>query len=146
MARETALWTRLKAGAVEVRATGRAIDIQRLENSVGSGHPDVEGVMGGGDQFWIELKSELRPKNPTTPIRFKVRQSQAIWHRRRAALGFRAAWVLCQVGEGHGASLYLIPGSYYGSIVAPESILHRLSACPPTATPADVLMRAADGW
>jgi hypothetical protein len=145
MALESSLWKRIKAGAAALHGLGTRIDLKRLENAVAAGHPDVEGCIDG-QQIWIELKSELRPARLATPIRFKVRPAQSIWHKQRGRAGSRHHWVLCQVGEAAPARLYLIPGWQYDKIVAPESDLEVLSACPPTATPADVLMRAVQGW
>lgn len=142
MARESELWRRLKGGVKEL---GPSADLQRIENAAGVGHPDVEGCVNG-QQIWIELKSEKRPKKSTTPIRFKVRPAQSIWHRQRVRAGFRNNFVLCQVGEGAQACWYLIPGRFYDSIVAPETTLEAMSLCAPRALPSDVLIRARFGW
>lgn len=145
MALESALWERCKTGIKTLRALGHRLDIQRLENSVGVGHPDVEGCIDGS-QLWIELKSCARPARSDTMIRPKVRESQSIWHRGRTEAGGKIHWVLIQVGEDHGAILYLIPGCHYDKIVAPEADLEIMSAVPITATTADVLLRAVKGW
>ncbi len=103
MARESALWDRIRDTAIPtLLATGHAVDLQRLENLVGVGHPDVEGCIDG-QQVWIELKSEARPKRKDTPIRPKLRTSQSEWHKTRAAVGFRYYWVLLQVGSSRAA-------------------------------------------
>lgn len=145
MALESALWTRCKTGAQAVRFQGHKLDIQRIENCATSGHPDVEGCLDG-DQFWIELKSCMRPVRPDTPIRPKKRESQEIWHGRRARAGCRIAWILVQVGEAHKAKLYLIPGNRYADITVPEQQLAEMSVLPPSATLGDVICRAAQGW
>jgi hypothetical protein len=146
VARESALWKRIRDTAVpELLWTKHTVDLQRLENSVGQGHPDVEGCIDGA-QIWVELKSEDRPARPTTAIKPKVRTSQSIWHRERTKAGSRIHWVLLQVGEGRKARLYLIPGDRYDEICATEAELELLSVLPPTASPADILLRATRGW
>jgi hypothetical protein len=152
VARESSLWARLKdTGVPALLDKGFLVDLQRLENAVAAGHPDVEGCIcwpfgNRGDQVWIELKSNERPKRGTTPIHPKTRESQSIWHRVRTDTGSRCHWVLLQVGSGHRAALYLIPGSLYDKLHVPESELARMSVVSPDASPADVLERAARGW
>lgn len=145
MALETALWERCARGAVALRNKGHRLDMKRIENCATSGHPDVEGCLDGL-QFWIELKSCKRPVRADTPIRPKKRQSQDIWHTVRANAGCRIHWVLIQVGEDRDAQLYLIPGNRYAEITVPESELEAMSVLPPSATAADCLMRATQGW
>lgn len=145
MARETALWQRFIPAGKALRNSGHLIDLQRLENMVGAGHPDVEGCVDG-DQVWIELKSCMRPARADTPIRPKARPSQEIWHRMRTNAGCRCNWILIQVGEDRDGVLYLIPGSRYKEIIAPEAHLAEMSVVPATATVADVILRAAKGW
>lgn len=146
MARETALWGRLRDTAIpELIKARHVVDMQRLENAVAAGHPDVEGCIDG-QQIWIELKSELRPAKTATKIHPKTRESQSIWHRARAAAGSRHHWVLLQVGESRKARLYLIAGDQYDEIEATEAELELLSMVSPTASPADVLLRAIRGW
>lgn len=145
MARESQLWQRCKAGGKIIRQQGHKLDMQRIENSATSGHPDVEGCLDGG-QFWIELKSCLRPARADTPIRPKKRQSQEIWHEERTRAGCRINWILIQVGEDKAGKLYLIPGCRYEEITAPESKLAEMSVLPPSATAADVILRSVQGW
>ena len=146
MASERSLWTRIRDTAIpELRYKKHRVDLQRLENAVGQGHPDVEGCIDGA-QVWLELKSEGRPARPTTRIRPKTRESQSIWHRERTEAGSRCHWVLLQVGEGRKAFLYLLPGDRYDEIAASEPELELLSVLPPTASLADVLLRAVRGW
>lgn len=145
MARESALWKRLK-DAVVTLALNNLVDLQRLENAVGVGHPDVEGCIAG-QQVWIELKSCLRPARETTSCRVKKRQSQTDWHRIRTSAGFRHHWFLIQVGEAHTARLYLIPGRDADLIIATESDLALLSVLGyQNPRPHEVLLRAAQGW
>lgn len=152
MALESALWSRLRdTGVPALLDKGFKVHLQRLENSVAVGHPDVEGCIcdpfkAVGTQVWIELKSEGRPARDTTPIHPKTRPSQSIWHRKRVLAGCRCNWVLLQVGDGHRAIMYLIPGYLYDKMELPECELACISVVSPDASPADVLERAARGW
>ncbi len=145
MALESSLWGRCRTALKRLKKCGHATHFCRLENSAGEGNPDVEGVING-DQCWIELKSNDRPKRPNTAIRSKTRPSQSIWHRERTEAGSRIHWVLIQVGEAHAARLYLIPGSRYDEVIAPEHTLAEMSAIDPAASVAEVLLRACEGW
>lgn len=147
MAREAALWQRCRTGIKALAWQGHKIDVQRVENAVASGHPDVEGCIDG-DQFWIELKSNERPARESTPIRPKTRLSQSIWHNARTKAGSTIHWVLLQVGEDRDGVLYLIPGRHYDEIAAglTEAQLAALSPLDRTSTTADALLRAVAGW
>lgn len=145
MARESSLWQRCLTGIKHLRKCGHVAHFCRLENSAGEGNPDVEGVLDGA-QCWIELKSNDRPARASTVIRSKTRESQSIWHRERSEAGSRIHWVLIQVGEAHAAKLYLVPGSLYDAIIAPEEALARLSVIDPQASVGEVLLRACEGW
>lgn len=149
MARESALWARVKAAAHLLRVAARPahkIDLQRVENAVGVGHPDVEGCING-QQIWLELKSCARPKRLGSKLAIKTRPSQEVWHRQRSAAGFRHAWVLIQVGDGARATLYLIAGCDYDKLKgATESDLRAWSWVPPEVLCYDALTRAAEGW
>jgi len=145
MARESSLWQRCKTGIKHLKTCGHAVHFCRLENAAGEGNPDVEGVIDG-DQCWVELKSNDRPKRASTPVRSKTRESQSIWHRERTEAGSRIHWVLIQVGEAHAARLYLIPGKHYDALRVTEAALEELAAIRPTASVAEVLLRACEGW
>lgn len=145
MARESALWDRCKTAAKTLRLMRHRVDLQRIENAVGVGHPDVEGCIDGG-QVWIELKSCDRPKRADTPIRPKKRISQDQWHSARSKAGCRINWILIQVGEAHASTIYLVPGNLYDQITVPENELALLSVISPKATVADALLRAREGW
>lgn len=101
--REAFLWEWLsKARAV----FGDRLHMQRIENLLDSGTPDVHGCVDGIG-FVIELKSVPRP--PGGRIWCEVKREQAMFLRaRRRALG--VAYVLIQVGTGASASRYLVPG------------------------------------
>jgi len=156
VARESSLWKNLKDAGRGIRAMGHKIDMQRLENAVGVGHPDVDCCLcridrsgkheAHAQQIWIELKSVERPAKPTTVVRPKLRPSQEIWHMERSAAGFRHNWVLMQVGDGIHASLYLIPGVDYTDLTSTEADLTEMSFCLPTDDLCTILLKARNGW
>lgn len=145
MAKESSLWGRCRGAVARLEKRGHSAHFCRLENSAGEGNPDVEGVLNG-DQCWIELKSNLRPKRANTPIRSKTRESQSIWHAARTKAGSRIHWVLIQVGEAYSARLYLIRGEWYDQIIAPEATLAGMCSIRPDASVSEVLLRACEGW
>jgi len=117
MSRESSLWSWL---AKARRALADDLHMERIENLLGAGTPDVEGFLrtthrGAGfvlkSTFWLELKSSERPARSSTPIRFKLkgREAQIEFMRRRWELGGNAFWLL-QVGSGPDRRLYLAPG------------------------------------
>lgn len=145
MAKETSLWDRCRTGIKHLRKCGHALHFCRLENQVGEGNPDVEGVING-EQCWIELKTNMRPKRPGTLIRSKTRESQSIWHKARTEGGGKRHWVLIQVGHAHSAKLYLICGNRYDEIITTEAELAAMSVIDPDEKMASVLLRACEDW
>lgn len=103
--RESSLWGWLNKVKSLYR---RELHMCRVENSVMEGMADVEGCLRR-TQFWIELKCEPRPANPSTRIHIRFEEGQLPWLGRRVDAGGRA-FVLVQIGQGHAASRYLVPG------------------------------------
>lgn len=144
--REAGLWRWLKGARKVLRDD---LHMQRVENSVGSGAPDVEGKLRGAGQFWIELKSTARPKRDG-PVRFRVRDSQVEWMRRRAAAGGRT-WLLLQVGSGRSAERYLVPGEHAKMVQNGATETTLMQVCEmrqytgfSSRSPEDVVRRAAE--
>ncbi len=106
MSRESSLWRWLAKARISL---GLDLHMTRVENSVGSGMPDVEGCYKGV-HFWIELKSVKRPIRKTTLICPKFQPAQIPWLKRRALTGGNV-FVLLQVGGGSNRAIYLISGS-----------------------------------
>lgn len=104
---ESTTWTWLKAGGKKFRTR---LHMDRVENAVLSGMPDVEGCLDG-QQFWIELKCEARPAKATTTIKPKFRPAQIPWHKRRLGTGMTQVFILLQVGSGTDAARYLVHSS-----------------------------------
>lgn len=100
----------MKAGTRHLVAAGE-LEINRVENKARRSMGDVEGIVArpGHGQFWIELKTTHRPKRTTTPIRVKFQDGQSYWLDKRWGMGGNA-WLLVQVGKGHQAKRYLVPG------------------------------------
>lgn len=97
---EKNLWAWLKRGTKRARE----LDMERVENGVGEGTPDVDGCFEGGD-FKIELKTGSYTIRHHY-VRTKFRPKQLPWIKRRTKVGGRC-FVLIQI-ERHR---YLIPGS-----------------------------------
>jgi hypothetical protein len=142
MANEIALWNWLKGAR---RPLGQSLDLERIENQVGAGTPDVCGCFQG-EGFKIELKAaRRRPVDPETPIKVHFRPAQIPWINGRLKAGGKV-WILLQIGEGSEAKRYLIHGSD-AKLVAnglTESQIEKLSHCYPNTTPSLVIMIATD--
>jgi hypothetical protein len=55
--------------------------IDRIENLVGVGHPDVNMCLSG-IELWVEIKAPIEPKRPGTPLfgsNHKLSQDQKNW-------------------------------------------------------------------
>ena len=135
---ESNLWKWLK----KPKGLSENLDMNRIENMAGAGMPDVEGIFK--NQFWIELKVCARPKHPTTPIKIKFQPLQTPWLKKRWALG-GSAWCLVQVGEGHKAGRYLIPGNKIEAfeIGRTEQYFKEQAVNEPDAKQLDILLLAS---
>ncbi len=111
--RESGLWNWLSKARKHYRDH---LHMNRVENALAAGMPDVEGTLLD-KQFFIELKSSARPARETTAVRFAVRdrQAQIDWLEARWTLAGNA-WLLLQVGSGHRLIRYLVPGCYAETI------------------------------
>ncbi|MCK1668668.1 hypothetical protein [Bradyrhizobium sp. 153] len=109
MARESSLWTWLSKARLEFPDV---LHMERVENMLGAGFPDVDGYLRPHGAFQLELKSTTRPARPTTPVRFALqkRDAQIKFLRTRWELGANAFFLL-QVGEASDRVLYLAPGN-----------------------------------
>lgn len=70
---------------------GKGRRLQRIENIVGSGMPDINGCFNGRE-FWIEVKAPKEPKRPSTPLfgsNHKVSQEQKNWFMEQRQSGGR---------------------------------------------------------
>jgi hypothetical protein len=138
---ETSLWDWLG----KARRGLELLQMERVENALGRSHPDVDGCWMGG-AFKIELKTAARPARPTTPVRFKFQPGQSRWLRRRWQCG-GAAWLLLQVGSGHDAARYLVPGEMADRVEAgaTEADLMFWSWVPGSQTAAETVSVAGHG-
>ena len=83
-----------------------ALDLQRVENIVGDGMPDVYIGCSGK---WVELKAPPERKRPTTPLlgREGLRTSQINWHLKHSAMNAPESFILVRTFAGE---LLLVPG------------------------------------
>ena len=98
--REQRLWDAMR------KAAPPHVWLQRIENVVGEGMPDVF-VAAHGSSCWVELKAAIRPKRDTTPLLGSdgLRLSQINWHIKAASVGLRT-YVLIRDDK---RALYLVP-------------------------------------
>src|SRR4249919_4400266 len=83
---ENKLWQNMRTNML---TKGDRVD--RIENSVSSGAPDVNGCLAGED-VWVELKAPTEPKRAETPLmtsngNHPLLQSQINWFARQAQAG-----------------------------------------------------------
>lgn len=128
------LWRWFRSGTRHLRPL---LHMQRVENGVATGTPDVEGFYG--KQFWTELKAV----DDCGEIDVEVSTEQVVWHNLRHRAGGRS-WFLIQVGSGAKARRFLIPGSKAKELhpdKKPWSIrqLHHLSWCQECDDPVKLL-------
>lgn len=98
----------------------KKLHIERVENSVGVGRPDVNGCYDGRG-FDIELKRGW-DEATSDKITIKFQKSQPGWLRKRWSVG-GYAWVLIKVGMGAKMRLYLIRGCDIGPTIVMEDHL-----------------------
>lgn len=137
---ETELWKWLKKAHLQ-NDFGDDLHMERIENLVGVGNPDVTGCLRGG-AFDIELKTVDRPARATTPLlpRDYVRAAQKNWLVARWRAGGQC-YILLQVGKD---KRYLIPGNMVRRLEGmDESELSPHSLVATDVTPWDLLMRAS---
>jgi hypothetical protein len=107
---EQRLWDRFRRNSA---AAGLLLN--RVENLVGVGDPDVETIAVGGVVTKLELKAiEEPPKRATTPLLGEKRGlsiEQRNFMLNWIGLGGRG-YVLIGVGVGHEAEQHLMHGSY----------------------------------
>lgn len=87
--------------------------LERVENVVADGMPDVHVLMEG-KMAWVELKHAVLPKRETTRVLGNkgLRQSQINWHLKAAA---KSLPVYTVIRDDKGA-LYMIHASYAETI------------------------------
>lgn len=109
------------------------LHIQRVENVVGAGTPDVEGCLNG-NTFWIELKQATVYQNGNCRIKFQPKQPG--WLKRRVASGGKAFVLI-----GAKADRFLIPGHLAEEIEGTVSLEHlkSLSLCFIRPKPVEIL-------
>ena len=101
--REQRLWDAMR------KAAPRGAWLQRIENVVGDGMPDVFVCGAGGGCCWVELKAPVRPARLSTPLlgSAQLRRSQINWLAKAAALRLRAHVLI----RDDKRTLYLVPAA-----------------------------------
>lgn len=131
--------------------TMEGLHIERIENSIGAGRPDVNGCFKGSG-FDIELKRGWDEKT-SDKIKVKFQKAQPGWLKKRWKVGGNA-WVLIKVGMGAKMRLYLIRGCDIGATTlvgddlvwnTNERHLSDISVIRPDAS-ADEVIKASAGF
>lgn len=136
MAKEKVLWQWLRRG---VRGTD-GLDMERVENSVANGTPDVDGCLNGA-AFKIELKRV--PFRINGNVKTTFQPMQIPWITKRWKAGGNV-WVLLAFGEGHTVRRYLIRGCDVAILEDCNiSELDEISVVAHNATPLEVIHAAA---
>lgn len=140
MAKESTLWKWLRDGTNGTNGpVPLNFDMNRIENAVSSGMPDVEGIFDK-QHFWIELKRI--PLQKLMIIEFQPKQIPFLEKRWR--LG-GASWLLVAIGEGANFKRYMIRGCdarrFEDSFTVDE--IEDLSVIDPKASPLDIVRAAA---
>jgi hypothetical protein len=143
---EKNLWKWLSA------CKGPFVHINRIENVLDKGTPDVEGWARASHTstgFQIELKTCERPVRKNTKLTVKIELEQVEFMEARSAVG-GVCYVLLQVGSGADAGRYLIPGGYARGLLNrryTEADLRKLVNHPSDITPQGVLgIILSDGY
>ena len=139
MAKESGVWKWLRDGTKHLR---RKLALERVENSVGAGRPDVNGHFEGGHTFDIELKRAKSNKTSDT-VHIKWQPKQQPWLMARWAKG-AMCWVLIVVDEGPNLKRFLVRGCDVGDLNTTSlSHLEEISVICPKASAADVVRTAS---
>jgi len=122
--RENALWNWLKKAGHRY-FTPETLHMHRVENSVETGCPDMEGCQedphgSGVKSFWTELKSCPEP-GPAGLVDVALTGEQQYWLFARDRMG-GLAWLLVRVGAGSKRRHYLLHGGEYLKQVVKESV------------------------
>lgn len=139
--RESNLWGWLKDSLPRIPQKKH---VQRIEDSTKSGTPDVEGVIEGGEQFWIELKVAYEQVRQPV-VRIKTTDHQVYFALKRTQVG-KLSWYLIRVGKHPNRFHFLIHGALAEKLFnVPISLdwLHDHSACDPQASASDILLTAS---
>ena len=88
-----------------------SMELERIENGVVAGTPDVHVLCRGGLSAWVELKAvatwPLRANSMVLCEERGLSIAQRNWFLRATQLGFRRAYILVGVGS---RGVYMFPG------------------------------------
>jgi hypothetical protein len=71
--------------------------IDRVENRLLAGMPDINACLAGGVDVWIEMKSPKEPKRMSTPLfgsNHKISQDQKNWFKRHLDSGGKGFYLI----------------------------------------------------
>lgn len=103
MTTESNIWKWLKKGICD------HYYLERVENSVGAGFPDVWGYRRGANAFFIELKQVKKPVKETSNLNIRLEPSQHVWHDRQIRYKNKRCWFLVYVDRER----FLVPGCFH---------------------------------
>lgn len=106
--KEQRLWDAMR------RRAPKWLWLQRIENAVGEGIPDVYVASHTGRSAWVELKAPIKPVKATTRLLGTegLRQSQINWHIKAARMNLES-YILIRDNDGQ---LYLLPSAIAAQI------------------------------
>lgn len=106
---EQAFWQWLR------RAIGKSCYLERIENRVGMGTPDLHGVFMGADgmprAIWVELKSAQWSTQGTLRVP-AYKPHQAAWHERYLKAGGKSIYLV----ETDTGEVLIVPGRLAGQV------------------------------
>lgn len=138
--RESSLWAWLRDG---LKGSGLRHHVQRVENSVKVGTPDVEGVIEGGLPFWIELKvATVLVSRPQ--LRIETTVHQVFFAQKRWEVGGNS-WYLIRAGKHPKREHFLVPGGLSEELfdrAVGLNWLRGVSAVDPSSTAVELMLAA----
>lgn len=138
--RESSLWAWLRDG---LKGSGLRHHVQRVENSVKVGTPDVEGIIEGGLPFWIELKvATVLVSRPQ--LRVETTAHQVFFAQKRWQVGGNS-WYLIRAGKHPRWEHFLVPGEHselLHSRAVDLAWLREVSAADPRSSPKELMLAA----
>lgn len=139
--RESSLWKWLSKASLFY---GPALHMNRIENKVMSGMPDVEGCLQE-KQFWLELKCGDAPARETTKVNIRVEDSQVDFAKNRLNAG-GACGFLVKIKKGNSYQVFLLHGACAEGLQKGLTLeeIRALSLCMSKPKPEDIVSLAID--
>jgi hypothetical protein len=137
--RESALWKWLAKAKLHYKAL---LHMNRLENKILAGMPDVEGCLDG-KQFWLELKCGTAPAREETKVNIRVEDSQVEFMQTRLVAG-GACGFLIRVKQNNSFWTFLIHGRHAYDLQRGLTMIDliELTECSSKPTPEEIVLAA----